>query len=136
MIVPGTLRDMGPRSADHDTRLTLRVDEFDVVRLDWLPGLRIDEDLAGFAIDAVDLLNGGRSRPLYVDMAGTAVLTRAARREFTRPCSASRVALVGRSPVDRVIANFAVGVSSIPMPIRFFTSEPAAMDWLRDGHVI
>jgi hypothetical protein len=32
-----------------------------------------------------------------------------------------------------VIANFALGVSAVPVPTRFFTSEPAALAWLRDG---
>jgi len=66
-----------------------------------------------------------------VSMTGTAELSRDARVVFTRRCSASRIALVGRSAVDRVIANFALGVSSVPVPTRFFTSEPAAVGWLR-----
>jgi hypothetical protein len=42
------------------------------------------------------------------------------------------MALVGRSAVDRVLANFAVKVSSIAIPSRFFTSLPAALAWLRE----
>lgn len=124
---------MSTSSADRDTGITLSVDDHDVVRLAWAPGLQIDADLAGTAMRAVDELNGDNRRPLYVDMTGTALLTRDARRVFAARCSASRIALVGRSAVDRVIANFALGVSSVPVPTRFFTSEPAAMDWLGDG---
>jgi hypothetical protein len=115
-----------------DTRMSVRVDARDVVRLEWAPGVRIDEDLARTAMQAVDDVNDGRERPLYVGMAGTAVLTRQARRYFMRPCSASRIALVGRSPVDRVIANFSLGTMSLPAPMRFFTSEAAALAWLCD----
>ncbi len=96
-------------------------------------GLQIGKELARDAMRAVDELNDGRERPLFVDMTGTAVLTRDARQTFAVRCSASRIALVGRSAVDRVIANFALGVSSVPVPTNFFTSESAAMDWLRDG---
>ena len=53
---------------------------------------------------------------------------------FTRPCSASRIALLGASAVDRVIANFALGVSSVPVPTKFFTSADAALAWLADAH--
>ncbi len=113
--------------------LSLCVDPIGVVRLSWSPGLRITDHLAAEAMAAVDELNGDKERPLLVDMTGTAVLTREARQTFARKCTASRIALLGNSPVDRVIANFALGVSYVPVPTRFFTSEPAALAWLRDG---
>jgi len=104
-----------------------------IVRLTWAEGLRITEQLAQEAMALVDEANADRERPLLVDMTGTAELTRDARMTYMRRCSASRIALLGRSPVDRVIANFAMGVSSVPVPTRFFTSEAAAVAWLRDG---
>ncbi len=113
--------------------LSVCVDPIGVVRLSWSPGLRITDYLAAEAMAAVDELNGDTERPLLVDMTGTAVLTREARQTFARKCTASRIALLGNSPVDRVIANFALGVSYVPVPTRFFTSEPAALVWLRDG---
>ena len=121
-------------SAERDSLMSLRLDSIGVVRLSWAPGLEITEALAQEAMRRVDELNGGRSRPMLVDMTGTAVLTRGARLVFSRPCSVSRLALLGRSAVDRVIANFALGVGSHPGPMRFFTGEPAALAWLlRDG---
>ncbi len=117
-------------SAERDSALTMRIEDQDVVRLTWLPGVRIDTELATAAMVALDELNGDRERPLLVDMSGIATVTRGARLVFTRQCSASRLALLGRSPVDRVIANFALGVSTPAMPVRFFTSEPAATAWL------
>ncbi len=111
--------------------MTVRVDPTGLVRLSWATGLRIDGALAARAMTLVDELNADRRRPLLVDMTGTAVLTRDARMQFTQPCSASAVALLGRSPVDRVIVNFALGVSAVPGPIRFFTSEADALAWLR-----
>lgn len=114
--------------------MAVRLDPLGIVRLTWSPGLQITEKLARRAMELVDLTNADRERPLLVDMTGTAALTRDARMTFTRRCSASRIALLGRSPVDRVIANFALGVSSTPVPTRFFTSELAAVAWLRDGH--
>lgn len=115
-----------------DRVLAVRVDPGGFVRLTWDRNLRISGELARAAMALVDATNAGRERPLLVDMTGTATLTREARITFTCRCSASRIALLGRSPVDRVIANFALGVSAVPVPTRFFTSEARATAWLRD----
>jgi hypothetical protein len=120
-------------AAEREPTLAVCVDPTGVVRLSWMPGLRITGPLAADAMAAVDQLNREEERPLLVDMTGTAALTRDARQTFANKCSASRIALLGSSAVDRVIANFALRVNSVPVPTRFFTSEPAALAWLRDG---
>lgn len=122
---------IGPAGNDHV--MAACIDAAGVVRLSWAEGLQITAELARDAMMLVDEINVATERPLLVDMTGTATLTRPARMAFTRKCSASRIALLGRSPVDRVIANFALGVSAVPVPTRFFTSEPAAVAWLCDG---
>jgi hypothetical protein len=113
--------------------ISVRVDSDGIVRLTWAAGLRITDALAREAMAMVDDLNGDQQRPLLVDMTGTATLTREARVAFTDKCSASIIALVGRSAVDRVIANFALGVSAPVAPTRFFTSDSAAVAWLCHG---
>lgn len=115
---------------ERDDLVSVYLDDTGLVRLTWSTDLNISGELAGRAMAMVDQLNGRVERPLLVDMTGTAQLTRAARMTFGRRCSASRIALVGRSEVDRVIANFALGVARPPVPTRFFTSEQAALDWL------
>jgi hypothetical protein len=119
-------------STERDERMTVRVDDAGIVRLAWAPGVRIDGGLAAAAMGLVDRLNAAGARPLLVDMTGTAALTRDGRAVFTRKCRVSRLALLGRSPVDRVIANFALGVSTPWVPTRYFTAEDAALAWL--GH--
>ncbi len=118
-----------------DSGFRIRADSDGVVRLGWVPGVVIDGALAAAAMTAVDDINGDRGRPLLVDMSGSAALTRDGRAAFTRPCSVSRIAILGTSAVDRVIASFGLRLSNPPMPARFFTSEPAALNWLRDGNV-
>lgn len=113
-----------------DGLVGLHVNPAGFVRLTWRTGLRIDDALAARAMAMVDELNAGQERPLLVDMTGTAQLTRDVRMRFGRRCSASRIVLLGRSEVDRVIANFALGVTRVPVPTRFFTSEPADVRWL------
>jgi hypothetical protein len=127
--VPDTGADADVSSAV----MAVKVDARGVVRLTWQRGLRITEELAQEAMALVDVTNADRERPLLVVMTGTAELTRGARMTFSRRCSASRIALLGSSPVDRVIANFALGVSAVPVPTRFFTSEARATAWLGNG---
>jgi hypothetical protein len=70
---------------------------------------------------------------MLVDMATTKSVARDARSVFGEPSAASRIALLGRSPVDRVIANFTLGVSKVPCPTKFFTDRGLAMAYLRMG---
>jgi|SRR4051794_25290774 hypothetical protein len=124
---------MDGTGAEPDPRFRVHVDDSGVVHLTWAHGVVIDGDAAERSVRAVEALIDGGSRPLCVDMTGTSTITRSARRYFARPMpSVSRLALVGRSAVDRVVANFALGVSGTPMPTRYFTSESAATEWLRE----
>jgi len=115
-----------------DNPMTVSLDLDGLVRLWWAPGVKITGDLARDAVAAVNLVCAGRRLPMLVDMTGTGDLTRDARVVFAQRSSASAIALLGRSAVDRVIANFALGVSPVPVPTRFFTAEPVALAWLRD----
>jgi hypothetical protein len=103
-----------------------------IVRLRWMPGMRITASLAAAAMAAVDELNGGRERPLLVEMAGAETPSREARRMFSERCTATRIALLGSSAVDRVRASLAPepGRLGYPVPTRFFTSEDVAVAWL------
>ncbi|MCF7547410.1 MULTISPECIES: hypothetical protein [Pseudonocardia] len=102
-----------------------------LVRLSWRQGVAISGELAERAMRRVDELNGDTEHPLLVVMRGTGSLSREARMVFARRCTASRIALLGSSAVDRVLANFALGVRSQPVPTRFFTDEDLALGWLR-----
>ena len=116
--------------AERDGAVTLRVEQKGYVRCDWRRGTRITGALARSSIKRLDELNEGTERPLLVDMRGTASLTREGRQAFAERYSASKVALLGESPVDRVIANFTLSVITMSIPTRYFTSEPAALAWL------
>lgn len=121
------------KGAGSEDAIGLVLDPQGFVTLTWAPGLQIDGELAQRAMVALDVFNGGANRPLLVDMTGTAPLTRDARVQFAKPSSASRIALLGSSEVDRVIANFAVALTRAPIPIRFFTVNADAVVWLCDG---
>ena len=112
---------------------SLTIDDEGFVRLLWPVGARITGPSAREAFDEVNRICAGTRRPMLVDMATTKSVAREARAVFGRPCAASRIALLGKSPVDRVIANFTLGVSEVPCPTRFFTDREKAMEFLREG---
>jgi len=101
-----------------------------VLRLTWPRGAAISAADAERAMLRVNELCGDDRHPMLVDMATTTEVSRGARAVFGRPCQASRIALLGTSPVDRVLANFFLGISAVPCPTKFFTSEPDALAWL------
>lgn len=120
---------MSATPADHGA-YSLRGDASGVVHLDWAEGLHVDEAVARAAIRSVNALNGPEQRPLLVRIVGAAGVSRRARVAFAEPSSASRVALLGNSPVEQMMANFVLKVLAPPVPTRFFTSEADAMQWL------
>jgi hypothetical protein len=101
-----------------------------VIQLKWARGVSISEADAEAAMSGVNELCGALRHPMLVDMATTAQVSRGARAVFGRPCQASRIALLGASPVDKVLANFILGINRPPCPTRFFTSRQEATDWL------
>ncbi|WP_216699816.1 STAS/SEC14 domain-containing protein [Arthrobacter sp. H5] len=76
---------------------------------------------------------GGFQRPILLIITGVQSISREARAVFSRSQSASAIAVVGESPVDRVIANFLLGGTPPPCPTRFFTAEESAVAWLKDA---
>ncbi len=112
---------------------SLTIDAEGVVILVWPRGADITGAAAQQAFDDVNTMCGDVRRPMLVDMATTKSVARGARAVFGQPCAASRIALLGSSPVDRVIANFTLGVSAVPCPTRFFTDRTRAMSFLREG---
>lgn len=102
------------------------------VRLKWVEGVSITQESAEGAMAEVNRICGSASYPMLVDMRGTHSVTRSARSVFTLPCAVDTIALLGGSPVDRVVANFVLGVSKMPTPTKFFNSESAAVAWLQE----
>ncbi len=109
---------------------SLELDPHGILRLVWVRGVSIDGSGAQLAMDRVNEVCEGRQLPLLIDMATTNSVSRPARAVFSKRCDASAIALLGSSPVDRVIANFFLGVHAAPVPTKFFTSQDEAVNWL------
>lgn len=108
----------------------LFMDENGILQLKWARHAIIRSTDAETAMLMVNELCGNTGRPLLVDMATTSAVSREARAVFAQTCQASHVALLGASPVDKVIANFVLAMNNPSRPKRFFTSRAEAMAWL------
>ncbi|WP_454812221.1 DUF7793 family protein [Paenarthrobacter nitroguajacolicus] len=113
-----------------DVDYTLHLEQDNVLLLAWDPGVRIEAGNARAAVDAVNEFAAGSRYPLLVRMANASHLSRAARDVFIEPCAASRIALLGENPVDRILVDYQLAAQPAPCPTRFFTSEAEAMSWL------
>jgi hypothetical protein len=119
-------------SDDGEDRPHFRLEEGadGIVRLTWDRDLRVTAELAKRAMAAVDAVNAGRRRPLLVCMARTTALDREARAQFGEKTSISAMALLGETPVDRLLAASTLGRALAQAPARYFTDEGEAVAWL------
>jgi hypothetical protein len=77
-------------------------------------------------------LSSGRTLPMLVEMAGMTWIDRPAKEVFAAPWPLERMALVGASPVDEVIAGFYMARHTPACRTRFFTSVDKALTWLTE----
>jgi hypothetical protein len=101
-----------------------------VLHLVWNPGTVLVAADVHAAMAKVNEVADGARYPMLINMANTQAVTREARSVFSVECAASRIALLGSNPFNRVIANFAMAQRTLPCPTRFFTSRDEAMNWL------
>jgi hypothetical protein len=96
----------------------------------WTPGAVVTELEATALKNRVAELSSGHALPMLVEMASMTSINRRAAEIFSAPWPLARMALVGASPVDKVIASFYVSRHDHSCPTRFFTSMDEAMAWL------
>ena len=87
--------------------------------------------MATAAAEQVQQLAGTRKVPMLLVLTGIEALTRAARTVFSKAASLEAVAVLGVSPVDRVIATFLLGGITQPCPTKYFSTETEALAWLK-----
>ncbi|MFJ4210701.1 STAS/SEC14 domain-containing protein [Paenarthrobacter sp. NPDC089675] len=108
---------------------TVGLDAGGFFHLVWKPGTALVAGDVHAAIQRINELADGAEYPMLIDITNTRSITRA-KSVFSTKCAASRIALLGANPVNRVIANFAVSRRTLPCPTRFFASRDEAMHWL------
>lgn len=78
----------------------------------------------------VRAMANGRRLPVLLVITGVVGVSVEARHVYATSIAASAFALVGESPVDRVIAHYLLRSKTETIPAQFFTSEAEAIDWL------
>lgn len=107
-------------------------DQARVMVIEWAAGSVCGLTEAAAATADIKALSRGLV-PILVDMRGMARLERPAREHFIgEQGGASAIALLAGSAVNRMIANFFIGMKRMPIPIRIFTDRDAALGWLAE----
>ena len=95
------------------------------------PNQEIEGPEARIAGETVRALAAGRRMPVLLVITGVVGVSVEARQVYTGSIAATAFALVGESPVDRVIAHYLLRSRSETIPAQFFSSESSAVEWLR-----
>jgi len=105
-----------------------------ILHLRWKQGAYVGIDVANAALEAISTMGQGARLPMLVEIRGV-THSAAARKVFPDSSSISRMALLGSSPVDRVIAMFRLPLLPAGFPVRHFTSPDMATEWLLEDSV-
>lgn len=112
---------------------SVRYDETtDVVQVDWAAGAIADRAAAEAVTEAVREMGRGGVL-LLVDTRGIKSFDRDARAHFLADQSGSRaMALLVGSAVNKMLANFYMGMHKQAIPVRMFTERDQAIVWLHE----
>ena len=119
---------------DHST---LSLAEDGVLRITNKPGAVIGQAQAEEIMQTLLRILKVTPIPLFVDGTQIRSMDRKARRIFAGPRAQSIIkaqAILTRSPIARMIGSFFLGINRPSFPIRLFTEEDTAIDWLK-GHL-
>lgn len=120
--------------ADEQSKWDLHVDDSGILYIVWHSGVVITEEDARAAVNGIREVTEANPKPLLVNVSGVESIERPARNVFLQSATSTRVALLGSSMVDRIVAAFYNSVSnSAATPTRFFTSREQAVQWLVEG---
>lgn len=103
-----------------------------ILYLRWNNGVVIGQEEAVAAVEALRSLANSTKHPLLVHMGAPAWIGCKAQEILAVAPPVTRVALLGSSPVDMVIAHFFMMRHRPPCPARYFTSRTEAIVWLKD----
>jgi hypothetical protein len=109
----------------------VRMSDRGIIEVTLPPNQVIEGPQAQDAGAAVRSLARGRRLPVLLVITGVVGVSAEARHVYATSIAASAFALVGESPVDRVIAHYLLRSKTETIPAQFFTSESDAVTWLR-----
>lgn len=109
----------------------VRLTDQGIIEVTVPPDQVIEGRQACAARAAVRSLAQARRTPVLLVITGVLGVSIQARHVYVNAVQPPALALVGESPVDRVIAHYLLRWTTDKTPAQFFTSEPDAIRWLR-----
>jgi hypothetical protein len=98
----------------------------------WTEGAVIDMAIAKETAERVAQLAIGRAHCILINLEGVKSIDRDARGYYAHNQGPRAVAMVGASPVARVIGNIFLGLNRHgTLPLRMFSNEEDAVLWLK-----
>jgi hypothetical protein len=110
--------------------IDVRLLDGDIIEVTLPPNREIQGPEARAAAQAGRELANGKRMPLLLVISGVVGAGAEARQVFAASFAAAAFALVGESPVDRVIAHYLLRSRTEAIPAEFFTSRTAALEGL------
>jgi len=93
-------------------------------------GADLNETAAAQLYRRLGELAGDRRVAVVLDLSGVKSVNRAARAAYAAIPSVSAWAILGETPVDRLLGHFLLGGEFSSVPARYFSAENDALDWL------
>jgi hypothetical protein len=105
-----------------------------IVRITLKPGVRITAEDGLRTRGELLALTGGARGGVLLDVTGVGSVSREAVGVYSAAVTVTAFAILGRTPVDRVIAHGLLGLPLPSCPSAYFTDEEEALRWLRSGN--
>jgi hypothetical protein len=101
-----------------------------IVRIALKPGARMTAGDGALARENLLALTGGEPSVVLLQITGVGSVSREAISVYSEAATVRAFAILGASPVDRVIAHGLLGLPRPQCPTKFFTDAEEAMHWL------
>lgn len=125
-----SLDSSSPPSANTDPEIRVWMSDRGFIRLKLPPAAAVTGAMVKEAGIRVRLLAEGESFPVLMDITGVISFSKEARDVYLSLQTGAPDALLGRSPVDRVVAHYFLGPGYPGQQTAYFTDETEAVAWL------
>jgi len=111
-------------------QIAVRMSSDGIIRIKLPVNATVTGAQAEDASKAVRAIAQGNFHPILMEVTGVVSVSRGAREVYNRSETGCAYALLGQSPVDRVLAHHFLAPGSPDRPAAYFTSETEAIAWL------
>ena len=101
-----------------------------ISRITLRPSARITEEDGQRTREELLALTGGTRGGVLLEITGVGSVSREAISVYSSAVTVSAFAILGSTPVDRVIAHGLLGLPLPACPSEYFTDEDEALNWL------